>query len=113
MILLNTRLTINGGEGTDKLKFTAGSTTLTAGEFALIASQVTGVERAEFATATSLDASKVSQFSIIDLGADTATVTKLADAQSVNAAITSSLTANGYIAKGSAAATAAGLARIG
>jgi hypothetical protein len=107
--LLNTRLTINGGEGTDKLKFTAGSTTLTAGEFALIASQVTGVERAEFATATSLDASKVTQFSVIDLGADTATVTKLADAQSVNAAITSALTANGYIAKGSAEATAAGL----
>ena len=107
--LLNTSLAINGGDGTDKIKFTAGSTTLTAGEFALLASQVTNVERAEFVTATSLDASKVAQFTIIDLGADTATVTKLADAQTVNAAISATLTANGYVGVGSTAGNAAGL----
>jgi len=75
----------------------------------LLSSQLSSVERIEVASATSLDASKVAQFTTIDLGANTATVTKLADAQVVNSALTSTLSSAGYIAKGSAAATAAGL----
>ncbi|MDO9279594.1 MAG: hypothetical protein Q7U05_13645 [Polaromonas sp.] len=107
--LLSVNVFLNGGEGTDKLKFTAASTALNAGELALIASQTSGFERAEFVTTTSLDASKVSQFTILDAGATTATFTKLADAQTVNTAITAALTSASYVGKGSTAALAASL----
>jgi hypothetical protein len=107
--LLLTNVTLDGGAGTDKLKYTAAGTTMTAGEFALVASQTSGFERAEFVTTTSLDASKVSQFTILDAGATTAAFTKLADAQTVNTAITAALTSASYIGKGTAAAIAAGL----
>jgi len=105
---LTARLTINGGDGTDKIKFTpAGTSALTAGELALLTSQVTSVERAEFPTLTALDASKVPQYTTIDLGADTLAVTKIAAGSVINSAISSTnLQSASYIGVGSTAGNA-------
>jgi hypothetical protein len=102
---LTARLTVNGGDGTDKIKFTPASTSaLSAGELALLTAQVTSVERAEFPTLTALDASKVAQYTTIDLGADTAAVTKIAAGTVINSAISSTnLQSASYVGVGSTA----------
>jgi trimeric autotransporter adhesin len=108
--LLGPKLTLVGGDGTDKIKFTVASAgaTMTTEESVMLAEQATGFERAEFVGLTALDASKVA-FTTLDLGSNTATVTKLADTQTVNAAISATLSANGYLTTTSSGGVALGL----
>ena len=107
---LGPKLTLVGGEGTDKIKFTVASAgaTMTTEESIMLAEQATGFERAEFVGLTELDASKVA-YTTLDLGANTATVTKLADTQTVNSAINATLSANGYLTTTSTGGVALGL----
>jgi hypothetical protein len=107
--LLSTKVTLAGGDGTDKLKFTTVGSSISTEEQLLIGSQVSGFERAEFVGVTSVDASKYAQFTTFDSGANTTSFTKVADAQAINTTTNSvAITASGYVAKGSDAATLAG-----
>ena len=106
--LLTPKVTLVGGDGTDKIKFTLAGSAFTTEELVLLTEQATGFERAEFVGLTSLDASKVA-YTTLDLGANTATVTKLADTQTINSGINATISANGYLTTASAGGVALGL----
>ena len=108
-------LKIDGGTGTDKIKLTAETEAtdngdeLSATDFIVLEESVSNFERAEFVNVTYLDASDVSQFTTIDAGNDTETIVNIASTQKINTKITSSFTAEGYIALGTEEADDAGL----
>lgn len=108
-------LKIDGGTGTDKIKLTAETEAtdngdeLSATDFIVLEESVSNFERAEFVNVTYLDASDVSQFTTIDAGDDTETIVNIASTQKINTKITSSFTAEGYIALGTEEADDAGL----
>jgi len=102
---LNSGDVVDGGEGTDTL-VVGTNTTFSAGNYNSIKGSVSNVEKLELnnAAATTIDASKVAQFTSI--GFTTANlglanvITKVADAQTVVVKGTdASVSANGYTAK--------------
>jgi hypothetical protein len=126
---LSASVTVDGGADTDTVRITPGvaaSTTnastysgatnyqtFTTGDFVLLASQVSNVETLRVTPGSSgdavfLDASKVSQFTGLRFD-DVATVYKVADSQTITAATTANVFANGYIGVSSTAAGLAGL----
>jgi S-layer protein len=102
---LNTRLSVSGGEGSDTIYFTPSTTALTAGELALISSQTSSFEKARFATLTSLDASKATAYSSLQMDVG-ATVTKIADSQSLTVKADTTAVTAGYIPAGTAGSLA-------
>lgn len=93
---LTTSTRIDGGAGTDKLVLSNGGT-LVAGDYALIGSTVSNVEKLAFGVAVVADASKLAQFSELSFVAGTNTLTGATAAQTLiaNGALTASAT--GYV----------------
>ena len=86
---------IDGGAGVDKLVLTTGGTLL-AGDYALIGSTVSNVEKLAFGAAASADASQLAQFNELTFATGTNTVDHAAATQTIVALGDLTATAAGY-----------------
>jgi hypothetical protein len=96
---LNVKDSVDGGTGTDTLSIVG--TSLIAEDYEVIKAVVKGTDILKFSQAmVGADASKLTQFQGFSVTTDVSSITKLADAQTVETTGDVTLSTAGYIAKG-------------